>query len=212
MSEMLGLMLAKAPRAGHVKTRLQCLYTAEEACRIHAWMLRHAWQQLSSCLPAVLASDEPDHVFFQQACFGKVIAQGEGDLGDRLRRLAHACFQQGVQRLLIMGSDSPHMPKQRLQQAMQALKTHDVVLGPVEDGGYDCIGLHANGLSLFDAIDWGSQHVYRQSCQQAAAAGLSCYALPMSFDLDTPDDWHRAQACLQQQGIDPAQLGVPVKS
>jgi glycosyltransferase A (GT-A) superfamily protein (DUF2064 family) len=43
--------------------------------------------------------------------------------------------------LLIVGTDCPVLTPAHLQQAADALQTHDAVLIPAEDGGYVLIGL-----------------------------------------------------------------------
>jgi len=67
------------------------------------------------------------------------------------------------------------------------------VLGPVEDGGYVLIGMHAPHRFLFDAMPWSTPDVYAQTLRRIAAARLRHVALQMLWDVDTAADWRRWQ-------------------
>jgi len=187
------IVMAKAPIAGRVKTRLTPPLSATQAASIHARMLEIVLARAQRlCRHVWLAVDQPAHPMFRARAPWHVCAQGAGDLGARMARLLSKSIAHDARPVLFLGADSPHMPDQRLLAAMNALAGHDVVLGPVEDGGYDLIGMTAPHAQLFQHIDWGSPRVFRQTCARCAQLGLRWHALDVFFDVDTVADLRRA--------------------
>jgi len=139
-----------------------------------------------------IAADEPGHAFFRR--FGlTVMPQGSGDLGARMCRLLRLAMDYGAAGVLFVGTDSPHVSDARLQAAMRALAHVDVVIGPVEDGGYDLIGIRGAFPMLFDDIPWGTSAVLAATLARIRDAGLHFRLLGKSFDVDTPADLERSR-------------------
>jgi len=189
---ILPIIMCKAPVPGQVKTRLLTEYTPEQAAAIHAAMAQTVIQRVARVFPDTwLAVDDVQHSFFQGFDL-KIVEQGEGDLGDRLARLLIDAYREKPECVLFIGTDSPHMPESRLHQAVKALAKAEVVLGPVEDGGYDLIGLSGPYSELLDHIDWGTTRVLSQTLEHAAQSGLKTQCLDTGFDVDEPADLIRA--------------------
>ncbi|MFQ5356327.1 MAG: TIGR04282 family arsenosugar biosynthesis glycosyltransferase [Mariprofundaceae bacterium] len=186
------VVLCKAPVPGKVKTRLLSKFTPEQAADIHAAMANTTIRKIENLFPDVwLAADDLAHPFF--ASFDlKIVEQGQGTLGERLKRLLLKRYQDGNGATLFLGTDSPHMPESRLKLAVQALKESDIVIGPVEDGGYDLIALTGAYQEIFDDIDWGSSKVLSQTIERAKSADLRTSCLDVSFDVDVPADLKRS--------------------
>ncbi len=189
---MIVIIMCKAPLPGKVKTRLAVEYGEEGAAALHQKMAEMVIRRVMDIFPIVwLAADDPSHPFFTQVpCH--VVAQGEGDLGARMCRLMHQGFDEGADAVLFLGTDSPHMPGLRLLEAQDALREYDVVIGPVEDGGYDLIGMAAPCDRLFYEIPWSSSHVFTSTLSRVAENELSVECLEVGFDIDTPEDFRRA--------------------
>ena len=88
----------------------------------------------------------------------------------------------------MVGSDSPTLPLDYLNEAYQALGAHEVVLGPADDGGYYLVGSRLVVPELWRDIPWGSSSVLEESTRALAAAGRSFHLLPRWYDIDTADD------------------------
>lgn len=186
------IIMCKAPVAGQVKTRLQPEFSAEQAAVIHRTMATGVIRQAVGLFPGlIIAADLPKHPFFESFKL-PVVPQGEGTLGDRMTRLMNQHFTCNDDPLIFIGTDSPHMQSSRLQQAAKALEHAEVVLGPVEDGGYDLIGLANPHHTLFEDISWSSASVMQQTLQAIKLAKLSYKLLSTSFDIDTAADLRRA--------------------
>src|SRR5207245_4583452 len=94
-----------------------------------------------------------------QAAGWELQAQGEGDLGRRLRVAFDQAFLHGAGRVVIIGSDCPAVTVKDIRAAWDALERDDVVLGPARDGGYWLVGLRRAHPELFEAIEWSTGSV-----------------------------------------------------
>ncbi|MDX8411763.1 MAG: TIGR04282 family arsenosugar biosynthesis glycosyltransferase [Mariprofundaceae bacterium] len=186
------IIMCKAPVEGEVKTRLIPAYTPRQASEIHMAMASAAINRCARLFPHTwIAANDMRHEFFRQ--FGlRVAGQGDGDLGQRMARLLTLACREGAAGALFLGIDSPHMAEARILRALREIDRADVVIGPVEDGGYDLIALGGCHVSMFERIDWGGSRVCEQSLAAADAAGLSVRLLSVGFDVDQPDDVPRA--------------------
>ena len=91
---------------------------------------------------------------------------------------------------IVVGTDVPDISADILARASDLLEMHDVVYGPVEDGGYYLVGMRTPQPALFEGIPWSTSVVLAQSLEHAARADLSVAplsALPTLLDLDTVD-------------------------
>ncbi len=187
------LVMAKAPVAGRVKTRLMPTYGATQAAWWYEQMLSSVLRQAQRLFDQVwLAVDHIHHPFFQNTTL-PLLPQGDGDLGERLQRVISTLARHNWLPTIVIGADSPHMQDARLLTTAMALQEVDVVIGPVEDGGYNVIAMRQPQPCLFEAIDWGSGHVQEQTMQRIDQQALRCHVLPMDYDVDTADDLARAR-------------------
>ncbi|OUL19855.1 hypothetical protein BV378_32090 [Nostoc sp. RF31YmG] len=115
-------------------------------------------------------------------------SQGEGDLGERMRRSLEDAFQSGMEQVIIIGTDCPGVNSQLLASAFEQLCTCVLVIGPALDGGYYLIGLRHLIADLFANIDWGTHQVLQQTVDIAYKLDLSHVYLPLLSDVDYPED------------------------
>jgi len=187
------VIMCKAPVLGRVKTRLMMKFSAQQATDLHRAMACTVIERAKRLFEYIdLAVDDINHVFFTPFNL-PIVAQGEGDLGARMCRYMQNYFAQNDNPVLFLGTDSPHMSDQRLRDAVLGLKDHDVVLGAVEDGGYDLIAMNHAYARLFEGIDWGSEKVLSQTLSVIQDMNITCHVLEASFDVDTPEMLERAE-------------------
>lgn len=188
------IVFLKAPRPGTVKTRLAQTIGAVEAAVAYCRLVETVLGQLSS-LPSIELRFAPDEAGAEVDPWLRpgwnAVAQGGGDLGERLTRAFAEAFACGASRVVIIGSDCPEVSAEDVQAAWTALAQHDLVLGPAEDGGYWLIGLRAPEPRLFAGIHWSTRTVRQETLAQAQAAGLSHTLLRSLHDVDTEADWRR---------------------
>src|SRR5205085_7646975 len=115
--------------------------------------------------------------------------QTDGDLGKRLAHFFERQVAQGADAVLAIGSDSPTLPIAFIEQAFHLLQTHDVVLGPAQDGGYYLLGCGRRLPPVFDGISWGTADVLSGTVRRLTNPDWRLALLPPWYDVDTLDDW-----------------------
>jgi hypothetical protein len=99
--------------------------------------------------------------------------------------------------LIIIGADCPALECAHLEEAAGALRGHDAVIAPAEDGGYVLVGLSKPAPRLFEGIPWGDSAVMGRTRERVAECGIRCRELATLWDIDRPEDYAR----LQSQGL-----------
>jgi rSAM/selenodomain-associated transferase 2/rSAM/selenodomain-associated transferase 1 len=194
-------VLAKAPVPGQAKTRLAPLLGDAGAARAQrGFILRTlATARRASTGPLTLhGAQGANHRLFHLlrerwgvAC----LPQAEGDIGERMVSVMVGHFANTPHLpLLIVGTDCPVLTPEHLQQAADALQTHDAVLIPAEDGGYVLIGLRRALPAVFQGVDWSTTRVMAQTRERLTQTGARWQELPALWDVDDPQDWTRWQA------------------
>jgi rSAM/selenodomain-associated transferase 1 len=199
-------IMAKAPEAGAVKTRL-CppLSAAEAAALARCFLLDRVAQvrTLAGVRAAVGFTPARARGAFAALAPGfRLVAQRGTGLGERVLGVIATLLGDGHPAVVVTDADTPTLPAARLQEAVDRLAAPgpDVVLGPTEDGGYYLIGMRAAHAALFADIPWSTPAVLAATLERARAAGLATACLAPWFDVDTPDDLARLRADLAALG------------
>jgi uncharacterized protein len=195
-------IMAKAPRAGEVKTRLCPPLSLADAAELYARLLLDKIEQVRSLKAATLAiayAPAEARAFFEEVAPDFVLVGQRGaDLGERLANSLGDLLDGGYRGALAIDSDTPTLPLGFLQQAIDLVMRPeiDVVLGPTEDGGYYLIGLRTVHRELFEAMAWSTNQVLGETIRRSDAKGLRVACLPAWYDIDTPDDLIRLHAAV----------------
>ena len=112
--------------------------------------------------------------------------QCAGDLGQRMERAVREAFQEGCDRVVLHGTDIPGLTVSHLEEAFEALREKDLVLGPSTDGGYWLIGLKRHA-DLFRGLEWGTSTVLAKTVAAAQHLNLSFHVLGPLTDMDTSE-------------------------
>jgi rSAM/selenodomain-associated transferase 1 len=188
------IVMAKAPVPGFAKTRLIPALGAPGAAKLAARLLEHTLQQAREArfdvLTLACAPDTAQAAFAVQARQGGIalVAQGEGDLGARMRRQFERAFDSGAEVVIVIGTDAPALDAALLDCAADALAESDAVFVPAADGGYALIGLRRLLPGLFDAMPWSTDAVMAMTRQRLAQAAWRHIELPLVHDIDEPAD------------------------
>ena len=184
-------MMVRDPESGPVKTRLApALHPSEAAALYGAFVddlcaaLHERFQLTVACTPSMQSP-----FFDGLAARYRIerIAQGEGDLGARMRRVAASGLRH-ARRVVIIGSDAPTLPSELVTRAFATLRAHRAVLGPSLDGGYYLVGVRAPIPPIFTRMRWGDAGVLARTVKRLARARVSHQLLPCWYDVDTPAD------------------------
>ena len=190
------IIFAKNPVSNQVKTRLLPFISAEQAASLYRAFLVDWCNTLSKITTSdlVIAYTPPDSLCELQTLIGEnaiYIPQIGSGLGERLISASRWARDQGYEKFLFVGSDSPTLPIQYINQAIELLGSRDIVIGPSTDGGYYLIGFAKTGAertipAIFEDTMWSTDLVFRQTLEEVAAVGAQLGLLPPWYDVDTP--------------------------
>jgi len=198
-------MMAKAPEAGQVKTRLCPPLSPEEAAQLYRCFLMDKIAQVRRVTAAepVLAAPEGAGGIFEALAPGfRLLPQRGGDLTSRLVSVLERLFEAGFGGAIVIDNDTPTLPPGLLERAVThvASREHDVVLGPSEDGGYYLIGLGRIHRALFEDMPWSTSVVLEETLRCVRDLGLTATQLEPWYDVDTRADLDRLAAELEAGG------------
>ncbi len=194
MPDVLGVFV-KAPVAGRVKTRLAADVGPRRAARLYRGMGREI---VARCVRpeayrTVIWFSPPGAQRLVRTWLGGLPVSGfapqrDGGLGVRLSAALGRHFGEGARRVVVIGSDCPHLERGSITRAFAALDVSDVVIGPAGDGGFYLLGLRAPAAGLFRGVAWSTASVGDQTLANAERLGLACSLLPTLRDVDTVAD------------------------
>lgn len=197
-------IMAKAPDAVRVKTRLSPLLHPDEAGALSACFLRDMTDMLVS---AGRAAPIDGYIAFApastEASFAPIVAPGTGyvladglidappgviGFGRCLLQAAQGLFARGYGAIGLLNSDSPTLPARLIVEATRLLAAPGdrAVLGPATDGGYYLLALKAPHAELFADIDWSTARVADQTRAAAQRLGLEVAEIAPWYDVDDP--------------------------
>lgn len=182
-------VIAKAPVAGRVKTRLCPPCTPRQAAELAEAALRDTLAAMAEA--ADLAGREVTRAVVLDGAPGAwiddehVIAQRGAGLDERL---AAAFEDLGGGPALIVGMDTPQLTGALLVEALVALERHDAVLGPATDGGYWGIGLRRADARALVGVPMSVEHTLTAQRARLAELGLDVVDADTLVDVDTIED------------------------
>jgi rSAM/selenodomain-associated transferase 1 len=198
-------LFAKWPRAGEAKTRLGD-FGAEVA---RAFLLDSIDRYARIDAHRILAFAPPDaEQSFAHVVRGRfhLVPQHPGDLGYRLSAMLEDQLRAGAESVIFLGTDSPTLPLEYIDDAFTRLDAVDVLLGPATDGGYYLLGCARRAPPIFSRVAWGTNRVLADTITALSDPQWRVSLLPPWYDVDTPDAWAVLcghLAALRRSGIDP---------
>jgi hypothetical protein len=213
-------VFARAPVAGHAKTRLIPLLGSQGAARFQAALISDTLRKVAglrrwaqpylfwATSPITFGRSDAEAILHEQALAGgdisefSLIRQQGKELGERLENAF-----RGLLRLhpscVVIGTDSPLFPARILRQALGELRACESVLGPCPDGGYYLIALRRPAdpgrlRSIFRRVRWSTAFAFSDTLRNLLRQGLSCSVLEACADVDLPRDLQRLKKDLVQ--------------
>jgi glycosyltransferase A (GT-A) superfamily protein (DUF2064 family)/SAM-dependent methyltransferase len=197
-------VIAKEPRPGRVKTRLQARFSPRQAARLAA-------ASLADTMSAVQAADVGRRVVALEGGPGdwlpagvEVVAQGEGGLAERLDAAFASVFATAPAtqaigasgttepiksaepgEVLLIGMDTPQVSSALLTSSWDGA---DAALGLSADGGFWAIGLRRPVTGVFTGIPMSTGATGAAQLERLRSLGLRVHLLPVLQDVDTPAD------------------------
>lgn len=182
------IIFCKNPVLGRCKTRLAASIGPEKALAVYHFLLDHTAQitrqvtakRIVFYSQEILHNDAFDAQYFYKD-------QQEGvDLGERMANALEKSFAHGAKKALIIGSDLYDITPELIEQAFEALETHETVIGPAKDGGYYLIGMRTLNSEVFKGKNWGTSSVLSDTLSNLNTS-LTCL-LPEKNDIDQIED------------------------
>jgi rSAM/selenodomain-associated transferase 1 len=185
------LVIAKAPVAGRVKTRLCPPCTPAEAAALASAALA------DTLAAAALAERAARRVLVLDGLAGDWLPPGFDVIpqrGDGLAERLAAAFADAGEPALLIGMDTPQVTPALLDAGMAALDGAGAVLGMAPDGGYWAIGLRRPDAAVFRGVPMSAPITAAVQAARLAALGLRTASLPPLRDVDTIADAHAVAA------------------
>jgi uncharacterized protein len=186
------ILLLKYPRKGGVKVRLGRQIGDEVAAELYRNFIVDMLstmadtglrRSVSFYPPASLASLRewlgPSLDYFPQ--------QGR-DHPERLMNTFVDAFSRGEEKVVVLASDVPDLPKEVIAEAMLSLGSSDAVIGPSPDGGYYLIGFRRRSFrrEAFQGIAWSTPRAFADTISRMS--DLEVHRLRPWPDVDTLSD------------------------
>ena len=186
------VIMAKVPRAGNVKTRLQPFLSPEQSVALSEAFLEDAINkaenQTEELIIAFSPPDERDYfIKFKNDNF-LLVEQAGKNLGEKMFNAFEFAFSRNSDAVVMIGTDSPTFPAAFIEQAFEKLRISDAVLGETADGGFYLIGLRTSNKKIFADVEWSSAATFEQTAANIKNTGLKLSLIPDWFDVDLPAD------------------------
>jgi uncharacterized protein len=182
------VLFARFPVAGECKTRLIPAVGAAGAAAVHRQLTqRSVGVLLQSGQEVILAYTGAERCDFVDWLGDDItyVRQVDGNLTDKLLACLHSAP------VMFFGADTPDLTIEIVVQAIAALNTHDVVLGPAEDGGYYLIGMRRAMPELLTNMPWSTDQVMPETLRRLSHMGIEPVILETLSDCDRPEDLAR---------------------
>ena len=128
---------------GKCKTRLAKKIGDQKALEIYSYLLQHTanvTKNVNADKQVWDATQPVENDIWNHEYYTKKAQQGE-NLGARMSYAFAEGFQQGYDKILIVGSDLLDINTALIEDAFEKLDKTDFVLGPAKDGGYYLLGI-----------------------------------------------------------------------
>ncbi|MGH9022730.1 MAG: TIGR04282 family arsenosugar biosynthesis glycosyltransferase [Acidimicrobiia bacterium] len=193
------VVMAKAPLAGRVKTRLCPPFTPAEAAALASAALVDTLEAVLA-VPArrVLAFDGPTEPCLADELEWRgemeLMPQCQGGLDRRIATVLENIVLEDVERsattVLVIGMDTPQITSALMIEALALMADPgtDAVIGPATDGGWWALGLRRpEGADVY-GVPMSTPHTGSAQRQRLLERGRRVVALPELRDVDTIDD------------------------
>lgn len=187
MSKELVIVFVKNIKLGKVKTRLAKTIGDQGAFEVYSNLVK-----VTEMATKDLSVDK--RIYFSDATVDtiwkndyKTIQHGV-DLGERMKNAFKKGFEDGYERIILIGSDLPDITGNHINKGLEALKQNEVSFGPAEDGGYYLIGLSKMHNFVFDNKPWSKTHLLEETLSELKENGVTFTTLVTLNDIDTYDD------------------------
>ena len=170
------MIFTRNPELGKCKTRLAATIGDRAALEIYKFLLAHTvsiTKDLNVSKEVYYSEDIVENDLWNPELYTKKQQIGN-DLGKRMENAFAEGFANGYQNIIIIGSDIYDLSQNDLENAFEAMNTHQFVVGPAHDGGYYLLGMKSLHQHIFKNKDWGTTTVLQDTLQDLEKKAYSC--------------------------------------
>jgi uncharacterized protein len=184
------IIFIRNPQLGKVKTRLAKTLGAEKTLKIYLHLLEHT-QNISrnaNCDAQLYYSDFIDDTDDWDKNIYQKHLQINGDLGEKMSAAFKEQFDQGYQKVAIIGSDCLELKTEIIDQAFRTIQENQAVIGPTLDGGYYLLGMSSQLPYLFQNKKWSTNTVFMDTLNDLKKNKVEFRLLDVLNDIDEEKD------------------------
>ncbi|MDD7888212.1 TIGR04282 family arsenosugar biosynthesis glycosyltransferase [Flavivirga sp. 57AJ16] len=187
MSKALIIVFVKNIKLGKVKTRLAKTIGNQGAFHVYSELVK-----VTELATKNIPTDK--RIYFSDAVVNtkwkndyKTIQVGK-NLGERMQNAFTKGFEDGYERIVLIGSDLPDISSVHIENGLHALNNNEVVFGPAMDGGYYLVGMTKMHRSIFNNKPWSESHLLEATLKELNKENISYTLLEALNDIDTFED------------------------
>lgn len=193
MTDRVLIVTARYPVLGEVKTRLATSIGREAALKVYRTLLDRCATVLSNLKVKKFiyftGTDAPQTRAYFQSLGCHIAEQSDGDIGQRMHHAFRTVWEANPEaKIVLIGTDVPDLSARIIEDAFNALETHDAVIGPATDGGYYLIGLSAAEPAVFTGIEWSTDSVCASTIDILRNKGKKVTLVDELHDIDYLSD------------------------
>ena len=178
--------------SGKAKTRLMPFLSGEECASLCRCFLRDVYRKAGETGADVYVFFTPREKGAEfRALLGEeaiLLPQHGEDLGQKMKNAIGAVLRLGYDKVVLMGTDSPHIHTETICNAFDNLENRDIVIHPALDGGYYLIGMKREYESIWNLRRYGTNTVMYDTLQHMKAENLATSVGQMYYDIDCKED------------------------
>lgn len=186
------ILFAIIPSVGKTKNKLMPFLNFEETVSLYSCFVKDVYEKAKSSGADVYVFFTPRdtrEVFKNLLGEDAVLLPQHGeDLGQKMKNAIGAVLRLGYDKVVLMGTDIPHIHTETIKNAFDNLEYRDIVIHPALDGGYYLIGMKQEFESIWNIKRYGTNTVMYDTLQHMKAENLSISVGQMYYDIDCKDD------------------------
>lgn len=182
------LIFTRNPELGKIKTRLAKGVGDQSALEIYKFLLNHTAEvtkRLEVAKEVWYSEDIWKKDIWDNEVFTKKMQQGES-LGERMQHAFKEGFENGFEKIIVIGSDLYDLKTEDLLEAFEKLDISNYIIGPAQDGGYYLLGMKKPLYKVFKNKSWGTPTVFSETME--GLKGEEVILLETRNDIDTLED------------------------
>jgi len=108
--------------------------------------------------------------------------------GIKMEEAMKACFAEGFEKVIFLGSRAPTVTLSLIRQAINELDDHDAVFGPTVEGRYYLMGMKGAYHTSLAKFNWKKPSIYSDVSTALTKEGHNWAELPMWYVVEHPED------------------------